>query len=78
MTSSSRTIFIGVLSFVGGTLLAQGAARNMPSVIMAGILLLSFALAIIVSGHRAAVMMRNHSRAIWRAGWITYLFRRWL
>lgn len=78
MTSSGRTILIGVLAFVGGTLLSQGAARGMPNVILAGLLLLSFALGIIIHGHRAAVFMREHSRAMWRAGWISYLFRRWL
>jgi hypothetical protein len=78
MTSSNRTIFIGVLSLVGGTLVGQGAGRDMPNMILGGLLLLSFALGIIVSGHRAAVIMREHSRAMWRAGWISYLLRRWL
>lgn len=72
-----RTAMILALSWVGWNCVAVGAEDSVQSFILAGLLLWAVAVAMIVRTHRAAVFMRQHSQAIWRAGLIRYFFRRW-
>lgn len=71
-----RTVWIGVLSLIGGFSLSQGAALGASDLIIVGLLALCLAFGIILQGHVATTFMRNHSKAIWRAGLIRYFFRR--
>lgn len=71
-----RTIVIGVLSIIGGLCASQGVVHGWWQLIVFGILLVSIAFGIIVSGDPIATQtLRAHSYAIWRAAMIARIFR---